>query len=94
MSAPVPEYARLTTSALSAQTRDVTLVNKINSTQSSRVGLTVAEEVEEVGVVFDRLLDAEDTNLAELVVEDPLAECRLNDVGSVEAASPGVSIEL
>jgi hypothetical protein len=69
-------------------------VNKINSTQSSRVGLTVAEEVEEVGVVFDRLLDAEDTNLAELVVEDPLAECRLNDVGSVEAASPGVSIEL
>jgi hypothetical protein len=94
LSAPVPEYARLTTSALSAQTRDVTLVNKINSTQSSRVGLTVAEEVEEVGVVFDRLLDAEDTNLAELVVEDPLAECRLNDVGSVEAASPGVSIEL
>lgn len=38
-------------------------------------------------MLLDRLLDAEDANLPELVVEDPLGESRLHDVRSVEAVA-------
>lgn len=48
---------------------------------------TVAEQVEELRVLLDTLLHAENANLPQLIVEHPLAERTLHDVGAVEAVS-------
>lgn len=81
----MPEYARLTTSALSAQTARINISCQMHRLSSGR--RTVAEKVEEGGVLLDRLLDAENANLPELVVEDPLGESGLHNVGAVEAGA-------
>lgn len=49
--------------------------------------LTVAEQAQEGGVLLDRLFDAENPDLTELVVQNPLSEGRLDNVGAVEAAN-------
>lgn len=65
-----------------------------NVPSTSREKLTVAEEMKESRVIVDRLLDAENTNLAQLVVQDPLAQRGLNDVGAIEACEGQISREL
>lgn len=86
----MPEYARLTTSALSAHTNhplpDQLLFPKLTNHREGQ--RTVAEQVQERRMLVDRFLDAQDADLPELVVQDPLAERRLDDVRPVEAVVP------
>lgn len=42
-------------------------------------------------MIVNRLLDAENTNLAQLVVQNPLAQGGLDDVGAVEACETSLA---
>ena len=57
-----------------------------NVSESLRRARTIAIRVDELGMVVDRLLLAEDADQPELLVERVLGQGRLDDVGPVEAA--------
>jgi hypothetical protein len=80
-------------SALSAQTAEERTALAVSCRDAGKeVERTVAEETEEDGVLLDRLLHAENADSAKLVVENPLAERRLDDVGAVKAGREGMGI--
>ena len=86
LSAPVPEYAFDTESAWSAHTdrhaQEVStcIESRIEWTRSGR---TVPKDPHELWVVLDRVIRCEHPGGAELLVDDVLGECGLDDVGSV-----------
>lgn len=46
--------------------------------------LTVSKQVQELSMFIDRFLDAQNSNLSQLVIEDPFRQCRLYYVRSIE----------
>lgn len=47
----------------------------------------MAEQVQKHRMLINRFLDAQNSNLTELIIEHPFTQRRLNDVGAIQAIS-------